>query len=74
MSGKLVLNNLNGFSELDTVALNFLEENCLQLSKKFVPLQSANTQSGSSDSSVGAPEKDSDELTDDGEASRDKKG
>ena len=73
MSGKLVLNNLNGFSELDTVALNFLEENCLQLSKKFVPLQSANTQSGSSDSSVGAPEKDSDELTDDGEASRDKK-
>lgn len=70
---KLVLNNMNGFSELDTLALNFLEEECLQLSNKFVPLQSSHTQNGDPSSEAGAPTKDSDELTDDGEASRDKK-
>ena len=64
---------MNGFSELDTLALNFLEEECLQLSNKFVPLQSSHTQNGDPSSEAGAPTKDSDELTDDGEASRDKK-
>lgn len=72
---KLALNNLNGFSELDTISLNFLEEQCLQLTSKFVPLQSSHTQTGAEDVNAtgGAPQKDSSDLTDDGEASRDKK-
>ena len=41
---KLLLNNLNGFTELETLSMNFLEEECLGLSQKFVPLQSSNTQ------------------------------
>lgn len=40
---KLALNTLNGFSELDTIAMNFLEEECLQITQKFVPLQSSHT-------------------------------
>ena len=68
---KLTLNTFNGFSERQTLAMNFLEIDCLGLNKKFIPPQSANTQSGTSDTG-GAPTKDSDELTDDGEASREK--
>lgn len=68
---KLTINALNGFSEMDTMAMNFLEEECLHLSDKFVPLQSTHTMSGS-ENTTGAPEKDDTELTDDGEASRDK--
>ena len=67
---KLMLNNMNGFSELDTLALNFLEEDCLQLSTKFVPLQSSYVQSGNTG---GGQTKDDDEISDAGEASRDKR-
>lgn len=70
---KLALNSLNGFSELETLSLNYLEEDCLHLSTKFVPLQSSNTQSGSPSESTepsGAPEKDSGELSDSGEAAK----
>lgn len=71
---KLAINSLNGFSPLDTLALNFLEEKCLGLSEKFIPLQSSHTQNGNISDEGGAPIKDaSDGLTDDGEASRDKK-
>lgn len=66
---RLAYNNLNGFSELDTMALNFLEIECLNLHEVFLPVNSTHTQ-GNSD--VGAPTKDDTELTDDGEASRDK--
>lgn len=69
---KLTLNTFNGFSERQTLAMNFLEIDCLGLNEKFIPPQSANTQSGSSDTG-GAPTKDSGELTDDGESSRDKR-
>lgn len=69
---KLAYNTLNGFSELDTLAMNFLEEDVLQLSDKFKPLQSSYTQSGS-ESKEGAPEKDTTEITDDGEASKEKR-
>ena len=57
------------------MALSFLEIDCLHLNEKLIPLQSSYTQSGNEngDGSEGAPTKDSDELTDDGEASRDKK-
>lgn len=66
---KLAINALNGFSEKDTLALNFLEEECLQLSQKFVPLQSSHTQSGQQD--AGRPK--TDNKTDDGEASEEKR-
>lgn len=67
----LAYNACNQFSELETLALNFLETECLDLHNKFIPVSSSHTQSGSGTN--GAPTKDSDELTDDGEASRDKK-
>lgn len=67
---KLTLNTFNGFSEMQTLAMNFLEIDCLGLDEKFIPPQSANTQSGSSNTG-GAPEKDV--KTDDGEASEDKR-
>lgn len=69
---RLAYNTLNQFSEMDTLALNFLEINCLGLDQTLIPLKSSHTQNGESDTN-GAPTKDSDELTDDGEASRDKK-
>ena len=67
----LAYNSCNQFSELDTLALNFLETECLDLHNKFIPVSSSHTQSGSD--TKGAPTKDSDDLTDDGEASRDKR-
>ncbi len=67
----LAYNSCNQFSELETLALNFLETECLDLHNKFIPVSSSHTQSGSD--TGGAPTKDSDELTDDGESSRDKK-
>ena len=57
------------------MALNYLEENCLKLSEKFVPLSSSYTQSGSAEGG-GQTKSDTggeDSLTDDGEASRDKR-
>jgi len=68
---KLAYNTLNQFSEKETMALNYLEEQVLGLSNLFVPLQTSYTQSNSSNNG-GAPQKSSTEITDDGEASRDK--
>lgn len=68
---KLLSNSLNGFSELDTMALNYLEEECLGLSEKFKPLQSSHTQTTEKES--GGQTKTDDQLTDEGEASRDKR-
>ena len=65
----LAINSLNGFSELDTLALNFLEKDVLDLNNKFVPLHTASTQSGSNE--VGAPEKSDTELTDSGADTKD---
>jgi len=67
---KLMINSINGFSELDTLALNFLEEDCLQLSSRFVPLQTSYVQSGKD---AGGQTKSDDEISSEGEASRDKK-
>lgn len=63
---KLQLNALNGYNELDTLSMNYLEENILELHNKFVPLQSSYTQSGgtvdedgyTSEVGQGAPTKD----------------
>lgn len=62
----LALNTLNGFSELDTLSLNFLEQECLNITNKFIPLQSSHTQSGT----VGAPTKDDTDLSESGDRSR----
>lgn len=71
LPSKLLLNTLNGFNELETISLNFLEEDCLGLSSKFKPLQSSNTTNSSDLLDGGRPP--SEDLTDDGEKSIDKK-
>ena len=65
---KLAVNTLSGISELDTLALNFLEEDCLNLSDKLVPLNTSYTQS---QNEAGGQEKDVTELTDEGADTRD---
>lgn len=77
----LAYNTLNGFSEKDTLALNFLEQDVLNLKDKLVPLSTSYTQSGdaSSDKAYdpepsGAPQKDEGDLTDSGDRSRAKSG
>lgn len=72
---KLAYNTLNGYSELDTLALNYLEEEVLGITDKFRPLQTSYTQSGNDSGEIGQgrPMVDDGELTDEGEASRDKR-
>lgn len=72
---KLALNALNGFSEMDTLALNFLEEEVLQLSTKLVPLQSTHTQSGNDTDDINATggRAKSEEPTDTGDESAEKR-
>ena len=65
---KLAIASMSGFSEKDTMALNFLEEDILGLSEKFKPL---NTSYTSSSKDSGGQEKDIDDLSDEGERSRD---
>lgn len=70
---KLVINTIHGFSEADTISLNYLEEDILGLSERFdKPLSTSYTQSNPVNDK-GAPTKDDDEITDDGEASREKR-
>lgn len=64
---KLAYNTLNGFSEKDTLALNFLEENVLNLGQTLVPWSTSYTQSGE----VGRPETPDDELSESGDRTRD---
>lgn len=74
---KLMMNTLNGLNELDTIGLNFLEEDCLQLSQKFVPLQSSNTMNTGdlANPEGGRPTADEkgEARTDDGESSENKR-
>ena len=68
---KLAIMSLSGIDELSALSLNHLEENILKLGDRFNdPLKSSYTQSGNSEG--GRPTSDDGELTDDGEASRDK--
>lgn len=71
LAPKLLVNSLNGFSEKETLALNFLEQDILHL--QFTPVSSTHTQSGSSSEESGGQTKSDTEITDDGEASRDKR-
>jgi hypothetical protein len=66
----LAVNSLNGFSELDTLALNHLEKDILNLNERFVPLQTASTQSNNEG---GAPEKSDVQISDEGDKTRNKK-
>lgn len=68
LAPKLLVNTLNGFSEKETLALNFLENEVLNLS--FTPVQSAHT---TSNKEGGAPTLSDSEISDSGEASRDKR-
>lgn len=65
---KLAIMTMNGISELQALSLNHLEEDILKLSERFnKPLSTSYTQSDG-----GAPTKTDTEISDDGEASRDK--
>ena len=66
----LLINSLSGISELDTLSLNYLANDVLDLSNKFVPLVSANTVSNKES---GGQIKSDTEISDDGEASREKR-
>ena len=64
----MLVNTLNGFSEKETLALDFLEREVLNLS--FTPVQSAHT---TSNKEGGGQTKSDTEISDSGEASRDKR-
>ena len=66
----LAINSLNGFSEMDTLALNFLENDVLGLTDRFKPLTSANTVSGSSEG--GRPTVSDTQISDSGSETKDK--
>lgn len=66
----LAINSLNGFSELDTLSLNYLENEVLNVGDKFKPLQTAST---TSNKESGGQEKSTTEISDEGDKSRDKK-
>ena len=68
----VAINSLNGVGELDTLAMNFLENDILNLTDKFKPLTSANTVSNKS-SDGGRPEVSDSEISNDGAKSRDRK-
>lgn len=69
---KLAYNTLNGFSEMDTLALNFLEEQCLGLSDLFIPLNSSYTKTGDANSTTGGRPK-SEDAGDSAEESAEKR-
>ena len=72
---KLLLNNLNGFTELETLSMLFLENECLNLPQKYIPLQSSNTMNTGEIAKVGRPSsEDNGEMpSSEAEDSRDKR-
>ena len=66
---KLALNALNGFTEIESISMAKLED-MLGLADLFKPPQSANTQSNSSS---GRPVSNPEDLSDEGDESRDKR-
>jgi hypothetical protein len=63
-------NASQGLGQAEMDSMNFLENEILQIKKKFIPLQSSATQSGDTNEEGGAPEKELDELTESGEQNR----
>ena len=72
-SNILAYNSLNGISEKSTIALNYLENTCLNLTEMFKPLQSSHTQTTDTSDTGGAPTKDPEDLTDNGSKTRENK-
>lgn len=72
-SNILAYNSLNGISEKSTIALNYLENTCLNLTEMFKPLQSSHTQTTDTPDTGGAPTKDPEDLTDNGSKTRENK-
>lgn len=73
LTSKLAINTLNGFSELETLSLNFLENECLKLHDKFIPVQSSHTTSNEGGGQTKTDDGGVDSITDDGEKSQDKR-
>lgn len=73
---KLAIAALDGFTPLEVHSLDVLENTILKLHETWLPLQNSYVQSGESapgSDTGGAPTKDTDELTDEGESSIDKR-
>lgn len=66
---KMAVAALDGFSPLEVLRMQFLENDTLALHESWIPLQSSFVQSGKDS---GGQEKDITELTDEGDASREK--
>jgi len=66
----LAINTLNGYNELETLSMNFLQNDVLNIHETFIPLNSSHT---TSNNEGGGQTKSDTELTDDGESSRDKR-
>lgn len=72
---KLEISILDGKSPLETTSMLYLENDILSLDKKFIPLSTSYTKSSSDAADPvtgGAPTKDDTELTDEGDATRNK--
>lgn len=69
---RLAINSFNNFTEKDSLALNYLEVDCLGLDESFIPLQSSHTSSKANTNPETGGRPTQDEKTDDGEASEDK--
>lgn len=67
---QLAINACSGFSEYETMALNFLEQDCLKIGSKFKPMATSYVQSGKNEG--GGQEKDLRDLTDEGAETQDK--
>ena len=62
-----------GLPQTEMEAMNYLETDVMGVKEKFIPVQSANVQSGkNTGGSTGAPEKDIEELTENGEIARER--
>ena len=76
---KLSIAALDGYTPMEALSLLFIENDCLVLHDKMVPLSTSWTKSAEAtggkvtgDGSEGAPTKDGGDLSDEGEESRDK--
>lgn len=70
LPNKILFNSINGISEKDTLAMNYLEEDILKLSERLKPLNTSYTQSGGNNQG-GGQEKDDSDLSDEGLKTRD---
>ena len=67
---KMAVAALDGFSPLEVLRMQFLENDVLSLHNSWIPLQSSYTQSGNNSNDSGGQEKDVTDLTDEGESTR----